>query len=243
MFDQKSLKLFEAYDRQTLASGSPMSLAGALLRAPGQLLRDIGAGERAGERASALLLVTAVFCAGYGAVLGLFSGGMQPLLAAAKLPIIVVGSALLCTPTLYVFNALSGSRLTYLQTVSLALLMAAALALMLVAFAPIVWFFGVSTEGSAFMRTLHLAVFAVAAGFGLRTLNVAGAPCWGPASTSSGRSWSSWSACRWRGGSVRSSRRARSTRVSGACSWTSCSECSFRFGFRPGRRCEPIVRT
>jgi hypothetical protein len=173
MFDQKSLKLFEAYDRQTLASGSPMSLAGALLRAPGQLLRDIGAGERAGERASALLLVTAVFCAGYGAVLGLFSGGMQPLLAAAKLPIIVVGSALLCTPTLYVFNALSGSRLTYLQTVSLALLMAAALALMLVAFAPIVWFFGVSTEGSAFMRTLHLAVFAVAAGFGLRTLNVA----------------------------------------------------------------------
>jgi len=173
MFDQKSLKLFEAYDRQSLPSGNPLQLAGALLRAPGQLLRDLGADERVPERAAALFLLSAAFCAGYGAILGLFSGGLQPLMAAAKLPIIVTGSALLCTPTLYVFNGLSGSRLSYLQTVGLALLMSAALGLMLVAFAPIVWFFGVSTEGSAFMKALHLAVFAVAAGFGLRTLNVA----------------------------------------------------------------------
>jgi len=173
MFDAKSLKLFEAYDRQALSSGNPWRLAGALLREPGAILRDIGSGERIAERAGALLLVTVALCAGYGAVLGLFSGGLQPLLAALKLPIVVTGSALLCTPTLYVFNALSGSRLSYLQTVGLALLMAAALGLMLVAFAPIVWFFGVSTEGSGFMRTLHLAVFTVAVGFGLRTLNVA----------------------------------------------------------------------
>lgn len=173
MFDQKSLKLFEAYDRQNVPSGNPLQLAGALLRAPGQLLRDLGSGERVPEHAGALFLVSASFCAGYGAILGLFSGGMQPFLAAAKLPIIVTGSALLCTPTLYVFNALSGSRLSYLQTVGLALLMSAALGLMLVAFAPIVWFFGVSTEGSGFMRVLHLGVFAVAAGFGLRMLNIA----------------------------------------------------------------------
>ena len=173
MFDQESLKRFETYDRQKLASGSPFQLADALLRAPGQLLRDIGSEERIAARAGGLFLVTVALCAGYGAILGLFSGGAQPLLAAAKLPIIVAGSALLCTPTLYVFNALSGSRLSYLQTVGLALLMAAALGLMLTAFAPIVWFFGVSTEGSAFMRTLHLGVFAVAAAHGFHTLNVA----------------------------------------------------------------------
>ena len=173
MFNEKTLRLFEAYDRHGLASGSPLKLAGALLREPGQLLRDIGSGERIAERAAALLFVTVALCAGYGAVLGLYSGGLQPLLAALKLPIVVTGSALLCTPTLYVFNALGGSRLSYLQTIGLALLMSAALGLMLVAFAPIVWFFGVSTEGSAFMRSLHVGVFAVAVGFGLRTLNVA----------------------------------------------------------------------
>jgi hypothetical protein len=173
MFDEKTLRLFEAYDRQTADTGNPVRLAGLLLREPGPLLRGLGAGDRVAERSVALLIVAAVMCAAYGAVLGLFGGGMQPLLAAAKLPIIVIGSALLCTPTLYVFNALGGSRLGYLQTVALALLLSAAAAMMLVAFAPIAWFFGVSTEGAPFMRGLHLAVFAIAALFGLRLLNVA----------------------------------------------------------------------
>jgi hypothetical protein len=173
MFDQKSLKLFESYDRQNLPSGNPLQLAGALLHSPGPLIRDLGEGTRIAERAGALLLVALGLCAGYGAIVGLFQPGMQTLLAAIKLPLIVTGSALLCTPTLYVFNALGGSRLGYLQTVGLALLAAAALGLMLTAFAPIVWFFGVSTEGPGFMTALHLGVFAVAVGFGLRTLNVA----------------------------------------------------------------------
>jgi hypothetical protein len=173
MFDQKILKLFEAYDQQTVDTGNPARLAGLLLREPGPLLRGLGAGDRVAERSVALLVVAAVMCAAYGAVLGLFGGGLQPLLAAAKLPIIVIGSALLCTPTLYVFNALGGSRLGYLQTVALALLFSAAASMMLIAFAPIAWFFGVSTEGASFMRGLHLVVFAVAAMFGFRLLNVA----------------------------------------------------------------------
>jgi hypothetical protein len=173
MFDAQTLKRFEAFDRQSLASGGPLGLAGALLREPGQLLRDVGSGNRIAARAVGLLAVSVAFCAAYGAILGLFAGGMQPLLAAAKVPIVVAGSALLCTPTLYVFNALSGSKLTYLQTVALAMLTASALGLMLVAFAPIVWFFGVSTEGAAFMRTLHVAVFGVATIFALHMLNVA----------------------------------------------------------------------
>ncbi len=173
MFDQKSLKLFEAYDSQILESAHPFRLAGALLHSPGPLIRDLGDSSRVAPRAGALMFAAIAFCACYGAVLGLFSGGLQAALAAVKVPLIVTGSALLCTPTLYVFNGLAGSRLSYLQTVGLALLLAAALGLMLVAFAPIAWFFGVSTEGPGFMAALHLAVFAVAVGFGLRTLNVA----------------------------------------------------------------------
>jgi len=173
MFDLKSLQVFESFDKQTLDSGGPFRLAGALLRAPGPLIRDLGSGHRIAERAGALFFLTVALCAGYGAILGLFYPGTQTLFAAIKVPIIVAGSALLCTPTLFVFNALGGSRLSYAQTLGLALLMAAALGLMLAAFAPIVWFFGVSTEGRAFMAALHLGVFAVSVGFGLRTLNLA----------------------------------------------------------------------
>jgi hypothetical protein len=173
MFDQKTLKLFDAYDRQSFESTHPLRLAGALLHSPGPLIRGLGDGTRIAARAGALLIVAIVLSAVYGAILGLYQPGLQTLFAAAKLPIIVTGSALLCTPTLYVFNALAGSRLCYLQTVGLALLTAAALGLMLTAFAPIVWFFGVSTEGLGFMTILHAGVFAVAVGFGLRMLDVA----------------------------------------------------------------------
>lgn len=173
MLDQKLLKLFEAYDRQSLDSAHPIRLAGALLHSPGPLIRDLGDGARIAARTGALLVVAVALSALYGAILGLYQPGLQTLFAAAKLPIIVTGSAILCTPTLYVFNALAGSRLCYLQTVGLALLTAAALGLMLTAFAPIVWFFGVSTEGPGFMTVLHAGVFAVAVGFGLRTLDVA----------------------------------------------------------------------
>ena len=64
MFDQKSLKLFESYDRQTLESANPIRLVGALLHAPGPLFRDLGTGTRIAERAGALLLVTIALCAG-----------------------------------------------------------------------------------------------------------------------------------------------------------------------------------
>jgi hypothetical protein len=173
MFNDKALKLFEAFDRQTVISAHPFRLPGALLHAPGPLIRGLGDEAGIAGRVAALFLVSVALSAVYGAVLGLYQPGLQTLFAAVKVPIIVTGSALLCTPTLYVFNGLAGSRLCYLQTVGLALLTAAALGLMLTAFAPIVWFFGVSTEGLGFMIILHAAVFAVAVGFGLRTLNVA----------------------------------------------------------------------
>jgi hypothetical protein len=51
--------------------------------------------------------------------------------------------------------------------------MSAVVSLMLVAFAPIAWFFGVSTGSAGFLTFLHVTVFVVAAGFGLRTMELA----------------------------------------------------------------------
>ncbi|MBI2930287.1 MAG: hypothetical protein HYY16_01435 [Planctomycetes bacterium] len=162
--------LFAQYDRQALEAGTSWWLAGALLRTPGPILREVGSQRHLSRYLLGLLAVSLTSCALYGAILGLFDHAFWAVL---KVPLIVVGSALLCTPTLYIFNALSRSRLSYSQTVALVLAMTAVLSMILVAFAPIVWFFGVSTEAFGFMTLLHLGVFAMAVGFGLRMLDTA----------------------------------------------------------------------
>ena len=167
------LAAYQRFDLQVLEGSGPSRVAGALLRAPGALLRDLGQGRRVGAHLASLLGVAVGFCALYGAVLGLHQPGWQTLFAALKIPIVVVGSSLLCTPTLYVFNALGGSRLSGGQTAAVVATMAAAISVILLAFTPVVWFFGVSTEGFGFMTILHLSVFGFAVAFGLRMLRTA----------------------------------------------------------------------
>lgn len=150
---------------------APFAAAGAVLKAQGALLRDLKEGRRLGAYLASLLVAALLFSAAYGAVLGLFQPGLQTLYAALKIPIVVVGTALLCAPTFYVFNAILGSRLSLAQTLCIVLFLASGAGLVLVAFAPIAWFFTVSTGGLEFLTFLHLGVFLVAALYGLRSLD------------------------------------------------------------------------
>jgi hypothetical protein len=150
---------------------APFAAAGAVLKAQGAVIRDLKEGRRLGGYLGSLLLASVLFSAAYGAVLGLFQPGLQTLYAALKIPIVVVGTALLCAPTFYVFNSILGSRLSLLQTLCVVLFLAAGAGLVLVAFAPIAWFFTVSTGGVEFLTILHLGVFLVAAGYGIRSLD------------------------------------------------------------------------
>lgn len=150
---------------------APFAVAGAVLKAQGALIRDLKEGRRLGGYLGSLFLASVFFSAAYGAVLGLFQPGLQTLYAALKVPIVVVGTALLCAPTFYVFNSILGSRLSLGQTLCVVLFLAAGAGLVLVAFAPIAWFFTVSTGGVEFLTILHLGVFLVAALYGIRSLD------------------------------------------------------------------------
>ncbi len=151
----------------------PFSVVAAVLRAPGAFIRDLKAERNLTGYALSLILTTILFSAAYGAILGMFQPGLQTLFAAAKLPIVVLGTALLCTPTFYVFNGILGSKFTFRQTLTAVLWLSAAVALVLVAFAPITWFFTVSTRGPGFLAFLHVAVFLIAAVYGIHSLNTA----------------------------------------------------------------------
>src|SRR6185436_5224044 len=159
----------DEFDSTALRRGAlgPFSVVGAVLRAQGAFVRDLRTENNLGGYGISLILTTLLFTAAYGAILGLFQPGLQTLYAAAKLPVVVLGTALMCTPTFYVFNAILGSKFTFRQTLTAVLWLAAAVALVLVAFAPIAWFFTVSTRGPGFLTFLHIAVFLIAAVYGI----------------------------------------------------------------------------
>jgi hypothetical protein len=165
----------DQFDSDGLARGlaGRFSVVAAVLRAPGAFVRDLRGDRNLRHYAAGLVLATILFSAAYGAILGLFHPGLQTLFAAAKLPVVVLGTALLCTPTFYVFNAILGSKFTFRQTLAAILFLSTSIALVLVAFAPITWFFTVSTNGPAFLVFLHLFVFLIAAIYGIHSLNTA----------------------------------------------------------------------
>jgi hypothetical protein len=165
----------DEFDSDALSRGlaGRFSVVAAVLRAPGALVRDLRVERNLSNYVFSLILTTILFTAAYGAILGMFKPGLQTLFAAAKLPLVVLGTALMCTPTFYVFNAILGSKFTFRQTLTAVLFLSVSVALVLVAFAPITWFFTVSTQGSGFLTVLHVFVLCIAALYGIHSLNTA----------------------------------------------------------------------
>jgi hypothetical protein len=134
-----------------------------------------------------LSLVILVLGAFYGACMGAYAvitrhgeataamGYQQLAASAAKVPLLFFLTLIVTSPSLYVFNAIVGSRLSL---TSLLRLLVAALGVMmalLASFGTIVVFFAVSTDSYAFMVLLNVVLFAVAGflglGFLLQTLH------------------------------------------------------------------------
>src|SRR5215218_649912 len=133
---------------------------------------------------SFVILLLGVF---YGLCMGVFAvvtrwhtpkaymGWMQMMAAAVKVPALFFLTLVVTLPSLYVFNALVGSRLAFGAVVRL---LVAALGVMLAlqaSFGTIVVFFSASTTSYPFMVLLNVALFAVSGflglGFLLQTLH------------------------------------------------------------------------
>lgn len=124
-----------------------------------------------------LIVADIALAAVYGVCMGFFGvfGRAEPdfrfvLADALKVPLLFVMTLVVTFPSLYVFNALVGSRL---GPTDLARLMAAALGVLvavLAAFGPIVAFFSVTTTSYPFIVLLNVAVFTLAAGFAISFL-------------------------------------------------------------------------
>ena len=135
-------------------------------------------------RSRRLAVVIVLLCMIYGLCMGTFSllkevpptlndrNGpyMQVLASVLKTPALFFLTLLVTLPSLYVFNALVGSRLRVLNLVKLLVASLAVNAAVLASLGPIVAFFSASTSSHAFIMLLNVAAFAVAGALGLMFL-------------------------------------------------------------------------
>jgi hypothetical protein len=148
---------------------SPAHVIEALLKYPGRIIHELQFNWRA-DLSGWLLLLALLGMAAYGVVVGSFSGGAQMWIAPAKLALGTLLSILICLPSLYIFACLAGIE-TRLRTVAGVLFAAVALgSLLLIGFAPVAWIFSQSTDSVAFMGALHLILWTIGIGFGLRLI-------------------------------------------------------------------------
>jgi hypothetical protein len=130
-----------------------------------------------GLRLGLFLPWTAVLGAIYGFFMGWYAistgnaGAVQQAIASTvKIPLLFLSTLLVTFPSLYVFNALVGCRLSF--TATLRLLVAAIVVSLAVAasLGPILGFFTVSTKSYSFIVVLNVALLGVAGVIGLSFL-------------------------------------------------------------------------
>ena len=116
-----------------------------------------------------LLLVILLLAMLYGVCMGFFAGfreggplWMQWFAGIVKVPLLFFLTVAVTFPSLYVFNALVGSRLTFAAIFQLLVASLAVNVAVLASLGPIVAFFSVSTTSYPFIFLLNVFVFVVA---------------------------------------------------------------------------------
>jgi hypothetical protein len=114
-------------------------------------------------------------CMGLSAVIARWNGvrveGFEQMGASVvKVPMLFLLTLLVTFPSLYVFNALIGSRLSLGAMLRLLIAAMSVMLALLSSFGPIVAFFAASTTSYPFMKLLNVIVFAIAGFLGLAFL-------------------------------------------------------------------------
>jgi len=115
-----------------------------------------------------LMVTILVLAMLYGVCMGVYAllrvdgpGWLQLIATTIKVPVLFYGTLIVTFPSLYVFNALVGSRLTLRSVLHLLIAALAVNVAVLASFGPVVAFFSVSTTSHPFMVILNVVIFAV----------------------------------------------------------------------------------
>ncbi len=153
-------------------------LRGDATRLPALRAGTIDVPARSVSRVLVLLGMVAGACTGIYAVItrhnmggaNTIMGWEQLLSSTIKVPLLFCLTLTITFPSLYVFNALVGSRLNILSMLRLLVAALAVMMAVLASLGPIVAFFAVSTTSYPFMKLLNVIAYSVAGILGLAFL-------------------------------------------------------------------------
>ncbi|MGC1306449.1 MAG: hypothetical protein WA885_04410 [Phormidesmis sp.] len=139
-----------------------------LLRDRSQFLDEVRNQIKLDSKIASLLVASSFFFAVYGAIIGCYSGGLQIISSAIKLPALYLITLTICLPALFFFDILFGSKLGFKQYVTMALTSVSVISVLLFSFAPVVLFFLISVKGYDFFLLLNVLIMAITGAVGIR---------------------------------------------------------------------------
>lgn len=138
------------------------------LRDRPQFFQSVRQEQYLNQTAISLLICSSGFFAIYGMILGSFSGGIQIVVSAIKLPALYLLTLAICLPALFFFEVVAGSKRTFLQYLVLLLASMGVIGVMLLGFAPITLFFRLSLSDYAFFQLLNITILGIVSWMGVQ---------------------------------------------------------------------------
>lgn len=139
-----------------------------LLRDRQNFVEEIRKNVKIESKIVSLLISSSIFFAIYGAIIGTSSSWLQAVSSAIKLPALYLITLIICLPTLFFFDILFGSVLSFSQYAALILTTVSVISVLLFSFAPITLFFLISVHDYNFFLLLNVAIFALTGIVGVR---------------------------------------------------------------------------
>jgi len=102
--------------------------------------------------------------------MGCYSGPLQALTAGVKVPVLFALSLFICFPAFFLLQFILGSKMKLLQMTAIILSGFVLTGAIMVSFTPIVVFFLLTGGNYHFLQLLHVAIFLLSGGFGMKTV-------------------------------------------------------------------------
>lgn len=139
-----------------------------LLKNKEQIFKSVHKKEQWNEYALQFILVGSIGIAAFGAVMATYDPSWKEVGEFAwKMLVTVWGPIAICTPSLYVFSAIRGSQVKLTELVYMLLGTIATSSIVMLALAPVVWFFTWTMTDQFAIRAMDVVLVGLSLGFGL----------------------------------------------------------------------------
>ena len=143
-----------------------IAMMNRLLRSPSEVAKDCREDRDLASIAASALVAIVAGALLFGAAVGSWRGWTQIAFAAMKLPLVTVGTLVLCVPAFYAIAAVFGRPWSVRAAVSIMLVAGARFSLVLLAATPVVWLsvsLGASYDAVKLLAALAYALAGLAA--------------------------------------------------------------------------------